>query len=172
MASYTYLLVSSVIDLKSTAITHKLHVGTLVYYMLYGYIANMYGIYNTNRLHQACNIPYTVKHLRGKLLQFSLSCECFPMNHGLVDLQYKSTKMLQQTQYKRSYKILQEKVLFSCTPAKSCGILQNFAGILQEFCARFLQNPAGFCKILQGCKKKGTFLARSCKSVFTGKVLP
>ena len=76
--------------------------------------------------------------------------------------------------------------------ARSCKILWDLAGscgILQESCrnlarnscknpARFLQNPtisrkipqdlAGSCKILQGCKKKGPFLARSCKSVFTG----
>ena len=67
-------------------------------------------------------------------------------------------------------------------PAGSCGILQEFcrnlAGFLHEIPARFLQNPtrsrkipqdlARSCKILQGCKKKGPFLARSCKSVFTG----
>ena len=68
--------------------------------------------------------------------------------------------------------------------ARSCRILwdlagfyRNLAGILQEF----LQNPARShkipqdlarsCKILQGCKKKGPFLARSCKSVFTGQAL-
>ena len=67
---------------------------------------------------------------------------------------------------------------FSCIPARSCGILRDFGGILQEFCARFLQDSckipqdpqdsARSCKILQGCKKKGPFLVRSCKSVFTG----
>ena len=78
--------------------------------------------------------------------------------------------------------------------ARSCKILWDLAGscgILQESCrilarnsckipARFLQNPtrsrkilqdlARSCKILQECKKKGPFLARSCKSVFTGYV--
>ena len=66
--------------------------------------------------------------------------------------------------------------------AGSCGILQESCRILaRNSCknpARFLQNPsrsrkipqdlARSCKILQGCKKKGPFLARSCKSVFTG----
>ena len=51
-------------------------------------------------------------------------------------------------------KILQEKVLFSCTPARSCkilqdptgscGILWDFAGILQDSCTKFLQDS---CKI-------------------------
>ena len=40
--------------------------------------------------------------------------------------------------------------------ARSCGILRDFAGILQEFCARFLQNPARYHKIPQD-------LARSCR---------
>ena len=42
----------------------------------------------------------------GKLLwfsQFSLNYESFPVNHGLVDWQYKSTKMLQQKFYHGSF---------------------------------------------------------------------
>ena len=75
-------------------------------------------------------------------------------------------------------KILQDR-------ARSCGILRdlvgfcrNLAGFLHEIPARFLLNPTRSrkipqdlersCKILLGCKKKGPFLARSCKSIFTG----
>ena len=57
-----------------------------------------------------------------------------------------------------------------------CKILLDFA----RFCRNLAQNsckvPAkslkisGSCKILQGCKKKGPFLVRSCKSIFTGMV--
>ena len=43
--------------------------------------------------------------------------------------------------------------------ARSCGILRVFAGILHKIPARFLQNSAESCKILQGCNKR-TF---SCK---------
>ena len=48
--------------------------------------------------------------------------------------------------------------------ARFCGILwdfRNIAGILHEFCARFLQDYCkitGSCKILQECKKKNLFL--------------
>ena len=48
---------------------------------------------------------------------------------------------------------LQEKVHFSCIPARSCKIWSAFAGILQEPCARFLldsykisQDVAGSCR--------------------------
>ena len=40
-------------------------------------------------------------------------------------------------------------------PARSCGILHKI--------------PAKSHKILQECKKKGPFLVRSCKSIFTGQ---
>ena len=84
---------------------------------------------------------------------------------------------------KHSCKILHEKVFFLASLqdlARSCrilrdlaGLCRNLAGILHKIPARFLQNPARsciakYCKILQGCKKKGPFLIRSCKSVFTG----
>ena len=59
--------------------------------------------------------------------------------------------------------------------ARFCGILQeSFRNLAQNFCkipAKFLlipQDPAGFCKILQGCKKKEPILVRPCKSIFTG----
>ena len=75
---------------------------------------------------------------------------------------------------------LARKGPFSCTPARSCkilqdpagscGILWDFAEILQEFRARILQDsckipqdPAGSCNILQdlaGVQEKRTF---SCK---------
>ena len=49
--------------------------------------------------------------------------------------------------------------------ANICGILWDFAGILQEFCTRFLQNPARSCRILQDlttsctdARKKDLFL--------------
>ena len=43
---------------------------------------------------------------------------------------------------------------------------------LQDSCKiPWPQDPAGSCKILQGCKKKGPFLVRSCKSVFTGMLI-
>ena len=80
---------------------------------------------------------------------------------------------------------------FSCTPTSSCKILWDLVGsceILQESCRNFVQesckipaksckipqDPAGSCKMLQdlgdlaGVQEKGPFLARSCKSVFTG----
>ena len=103
---------------------------------------------------------------------------------------------LQHIPVKTLLQDLARKDPFSCTPARSCRILQdpagscgilrdfacrNLAGILCKNPARFLQNPARShkipqdlarsCKILQGCKKKGPFLARSCKSVFTGMVI-
>ena len=59
---------------------------------------------------------------------------------------------------KRSCKILQEKVLFSCMPERSCKILlQDHARsceILQESCTKFLQD-------LAGKQEKGPFLARA-----------
>ena len=69
---------------------------------------------------------------------------------------------MEDAQEKCSCKILQEGVLFSCIPARSCKIPAKSHKILQD--------PAGSCKILQGCKKKGPFLVRSCKSIFTGQV--
>ena len=49
----------------------------------------------------------------------------------------------------------------------------DFARILHKIPARFLQNPtrSRSCKILQEYKKKGPFLVRSCKSVFTGMLI-
>ena len=62
--------------------------------------------------------------------------------------------------------------------ARFCGILQDFAGIFQESCTKFLQdpckipaNPARSCRILQdlaGMQEKEPILVRPCKSIFTG----
>ena len=72
---------------------------------------------------------------------------------------------------------LTKKVLYSCIPARSCEILWDFTGVLQESCTGFLQDSrkipqdlARSHKILQECKKKGPFLVRSCKSIFTGLI--
>ena len=63
--------------------------------------------------------------------------------------------------------LLQEKSFL-----RSCKILWDLAGILQEPCLRFLLNPIRSHKILQECKKR-TFSCNSCniscKSAFTGK---
>ena len=83
---------------------------------------------------------------------------------------------------KRSCKILQEKILFLAPlqdlardPVGSCGILWGFAGILQEFCARILQDSY---KIPQDPEKSHRILqdlARSCwgarKRTFSSKIL-
>ena len=66
--------------------------------------------------------------------------------------------------------------------AGSCGILRdlvgfcrNLAGFLHKIPARFLQNsckipqdPAGSCKILQGCKKKDLFLQDLARAFLLG----
>ena len=62
---------------------------------------------------------------------------------------------------KCSFKILQEKVLFSCI-LDLAGFCRNLAGILCKI-------PARFRRILQdlaGMQEKGPFLVRSCKSVY------
>ena len=79
--------------------------------------------------------------------------------------------------------IFQEKVLFSCIPARSQD-LAGSCGILQESCRNIVQDsckiPAKSLKILQdptrshkiaGMQEVGPFLGRSCKSVFTGLII-
>ena len=84
---------------------------------------------------------------------------------------------------------MQEKVLFSCTPARSCKILRDLVGscgILQESCknlagflckdpARFLQNPTRSRKIPQdlarscrGARKKDLFLQDLARAFLLG----
>ena len=60
-------------------------------------------------------------------------------------------------------------------PAGSCGILRDFAGILQDSCTKFLQDsckilqdPTRSCKILQGCKKKDLLLQDLAKAFLLG----
>ena len=109
----------------------------------------------------------------------------------IIDKNYHLQQLLalKEKNYKYTYPVkmllqdLARKGPFSCTPARSCkilqdpvgscGILQDFAGILQDSCTKFLldsskshkilQDPAASCKILQdlaGVQEKRTF---SCK---------
>ena len=62
----------------------------------------------------------------------------------------------------RNPALARSSFLFSWIPARSCEVLWDFTGILQESCTRFLQIPTRSRKISQECKKKGPFLGRSC----------
>lgn len=62
-------------------------------------------------------ILYTAKRLQGKVLwfsQFSFSCESFPVNHSLLNWQYKCTIMLQQKFYHSQLFSTQNVKAFPC----------------------------------------------------------
>ena len=117
------------------------------------------------------NYSYCMVIHESVLISKHIALKEFPVKTLLQDLARKGPFFLHPC------KILQDSV-------GSCGVLQESCRILaRNSCkipARFLQNPtrsrkiqqdlARSCKIMQGCKKKGPFLARSCKSVFTGLI--
>ena len=96
--------------------------------------------------HTGLQIQYAILYVLIDCI-IALTLQYLPVKTPLQDLARKGSFFLHPC------KILQD-------PVGSCGILRDFVGILQEFCARFLQNPTRSHRILQdlaGMQEKRTF---------------